>query len=94
MTISELWKATANPADVKLAYDEILETLRVAGICLQPFVPAVATRLLDNVGVPKLPLENDVVDGVRPWMWALEGHVGKVNAGNRLFSSLKKAKPH
>lgn len=28
-----------------------METLRVVGVCLQPFVPGVAGRLLDALGV-------------------------------------------
>ena len=29
----------------------MLETLRVTGICLQPFIPGTATRLLEALGV-------------------------------------------
>lgn len=55
-----------------------LETLRITGICLQPFIPDVAEKLLDGLGVPA---------GERDWASA-QSEVdwrGRVVKGVRLF---------
>ncbi|RDB20211.1 Methionine--tRNA ligase, mitochondrial [Hypsizygus marmoreus] len=72
------WKKTTPPEDVYACHATALETLRVAGVCLQPFVPGVARRVLDALGVPA---------EERAWAWAEEGSVDRerVVDGERLF---------
>ena len=42
-----------HPPDVALScYLAALETLRITGILLQPFIPHTSERLLDGLGVP------------------------------------------
>lgn len=45
------WLATASPSDVHRALFFGSETLRIAGILLQPFMPTKAAQLLDMLGV-------------------------------------------
>ncbi|KAF8227591.1 hypothetical protein L208DRAFT_1365815 [Tricholoma matsutake] len=45
------WKKSNTPADAYAAYAITLETLRVTGICLQPFIPGAAWKLLFALGV-------------------------------------------
>lgn len=45
------WSSDTSPQVTRACYDTSLEVLRVSGICLQPFVPALAGRLLDALGV-------------------------------------------
>lgn len=49
MTILAPW--ASDPMTTRAASIVFLETLRIAGICLQPFVPGTAGRLLDALGV-------------------------------------------
>ncbi|KAG6849942.1 hypothetical protein H0H93_003314 [Arthromyces matolae] len=51
ITDIEPWKATTLAADVAACQGASLESLRVVGICLQPFMPGVAGRLLDALGI-------------------------------------------
>ncbi|KAG6867932.1 hypothetical protein C0993_009414 [Termitomyces sp. T159_Od127] len=53
-TISDVapWNKDTAPADVFACRSASLEALRVAGICLQPFMPGVSGRLLDALNVP------------------------------------------
>ncbi|TFK63472.1 hypothetical protein BDN72DRAFT_902385 [Pluteus cervinus] len=46
------WKPSCPPEDVMACYIASVETLRVAGICLQPFVPDTSKRLLDALAIP------------------------------------------
>ncbi|KIL58972.1 hypothetical protein M378DRAFT_85745 [Amanita muscaria Koide BX008] len=46
------WKPSTAPDVAYASYLTSLETLRVAGICLQPFIPNVAAQLLDALGIP------------------------------------------
>jgi methionyl-tRNA synthetase len=52
MTDSAPWKSTTSPMEAYMLYAVIMETLRVTGICLQPFMPGVSGRLLGSLGVP------------------------------------------
>ncbi|KAK7036436.1 methionyl-tRNA synthetase [Paramarasmius palmivorus] len=62
-----------------LSYTTCLETLRVVGICIQPFTPAVAGRLLDAL---KIPVEE------RAWSNAsTSSDVLRTVQGVRLFSA-------
>jgi methionyl-tRNA synthetase len=62
-----------------------LETLRICGICLQPFVPLVSGKLLDALGIPV---------HERTWDFAVlspaingKGKIGAITRGVRLFDS-------
>lgn len=70
MTDVEPWTGK-DPAATTTAFVVSVEALRVAGICLQPFLPDVARRLLDALGVP----ENE-----RSWDAANGGSVGEVQS--------------
>jgi len=41
----------SDPIFTHASYLTSLETLRICGICLQPFIPSTAGRLLDALGV-------------------------------------------
>ncbi|KIK04936.1 hypothetical protein K443DRAFT_4289 [Laccaria amethystina LaAM-08-1] len=72
------WSASCPPTDVYATQLVALETLRITGICLQPFIPDVAEKLLDGLGVPA---------GERDWASA-QSEVdwkGRVVKGVRLF---------
>lgn len=72
------WSASCPPTDVYVTQLVALETLRITGICLQPFIPDVAEKLLDGLGVPA---------GERDWASA-QSEVdwrGRVVKGVRLF---------
>ncbi|KAF9071105.1 tRNA synthetases class I (M)-domain-containing protein [Rhodocollybia butyracea] len=45
------WKST--PEVARSTHDVCIEALRVSGICLQPFIPLVAGKLLDFLGVSR-----------------------------------------
>ncbi|KAJ8092629.1 methionyl-tRNA synthetase [Marasmius tenuissimus] len=47
------WSKNARPLDVALSYVYCIHTLAIAGICLQPFVPGVAGKLLDALDISK-----------------------------------------
>ena len=51
-TQSAPWKKTASPEEVHDISVLTLETLRVCGILLQPFMPTKSSQLLDALGVP------------------------------------------
>ena len=48
MTTLAPW--VSDPITTRASYIVFLETLRVTGICLQPFIPGTAGRLLDALG--------------------------------------------
>ncbi|KAF5369690.1 hypothetical protein D9615_010166 [Tricholomella constricta] len=80
------WKASAEPAEVYACRAASLEALRVAGICLQPFVPGVAARLLDALGVPHAERTwGEVEEGRLEERWASEVPAAEVKEGARLF---------
>ncbi|KIY64123.1 hypothetical protein CYLTODRAFT_425519 [Cylindrobasidium torrendii FP15055 ss-10] len=62
MTDVEPWTGK-DPAATTTAFVVSVEALRVAGICLQPFLPDVARRLLDALGVPKNERSWDAANG-------------------------------
>ncbi|KAF9463674.1 tRNA synthetases class I (M)-domain-containing protein [Collybia nuda] len=70
------WKPDTTPAEAYAAHVVSVETLRVVGICLQPFVPKVAGKLLDALEIP-----------VKERAWEFAGREGRsVKAvGVRLF---------
>ncbi|THV08315.1 hypothetical protein K435DRAFT_832837 [Dendrothele bispora CBS 962.96] len=74
------WK---NPlAHVSLeSHRSCLEALRVSGICLQPFIPGVAVRLLDALGVPQ---EKRTLESVKE-----TNTFEDVQVGTRLFGPRK-----
>ncbi|KAJ3553901.1 hypothetical protein NM688_g3375 [Phlebia brevispora] len=51
MTETAPWAPSTSPATVAAVYEATLETLRVCGILLQPFMPSKAEMLLDALGV-------------------------------------------
>ena len=53
MAVTEAAPWSANPEDAQTCYTISMETLRLAGLCLQPFIPDTSTRLLDALGVDK-----------------------------------------
>ncbi|KAF8622593.1 hypothetical protein AX15_006894 [Amanita polypyramis BW_CC] len=46
------WKPSTTPDVAYGTYITSIEALRVAGLCLQPFIPGVASRLLDALRIP------------------------------------------
>ncbi|KAJ3757236.1 tRNA synthetases class I (M)-domain-containing protein [Lentinula raphanica] len=76
LTEAAPWKSS--PEVARVSYDSCLEALRVSGICLQPFIPRVATELLNALGVSTVE---------RSWSHGRTGSVGDVAAGVRLFRS-------
>lgn len=50
MTNSAPW--AQDPQSAAASYVSILETIRVCALCLQPFIPNAAKRLLDAMGIP------------------------------------------
>lgn len=52
MTDIAPWDPTTEPEVVYATYVTTIEALRVVGICIQPFTPGVASRLLDVLQVP------------------------------------------
>ncbi|KAH7912233.1 tRNA synthetases class I (M)-domain-containing protein [Hygrophoropsis aurantiaca] len=53
LTHTAPWAKTTPPAHAQVSYLTSLETLRVCGIFLQPYIPGTAARLLDALGVPE-----------------------------------------
>ena len=82
MTTTAPWAATTKPEVVAAVYTTIVETLRVCGILLQPFMPTKAGTLLDALGVPveQRTLEHAALG---------QGTVGHVQSGIRLFEVRK-----
>lgn len=72
------WKPTTTPAEAYASHISSIETLRVAGICLQLFVPGVAGKLLDALDIP---------EGERSWTFASPqgSEAVKKATGVRLF---------
>ncbi|KAF8627945.1 hypothetical protein AX17_006098 [Amanita inopinata Kibby_2008] len=72
------WKPTTTADAAYATYLTSIETLRVVGICLQPVMPSVASRLLDALGIP--PEE-------RTWERATmaRSHAGMVKGGVKLI---------
>ena len=74
------WKKTSSPSDVYACYASSLEVLRIAGICLQPFIPQTADKLLSGLGL-----------SVERRSWAELGSKGEEEAwgGGRAISGVK-----
>ncbi|TFK37039.1 tRNA synthetases class I (M)-domain-containing protein [Crucibulum laeve] len=70
------WAPNTAPDTVAACYTTAMETLRVAGICLQPFTPLVAGKLLDAL---------DVNEQNRTWECAAEAKEAGQVKGVRLF---------
>ena len=47
------WQKSTPTDLVYASYTVAIETLRVLGICLQPFLPSTAERLLDALGLER-----------------------------------------
>jgi len=73
------WKKTSSPSDVYACYASSLEVLRVVGICLQPFIPQTADKLLSGL---RLPVER------RSWA-ELESKREEAWGGGRVASGVK-----
>ena len=52
-TVKEPWNLKESPSELNVVLYESIESLRVAGILLQPIVPELSNRLLDGIGIPK-----------------------------------------
>ncbi|PFH48978.1 hypothetical protein AMATHDRAFT_148665 [Amanita thiersii Skay4041] len=72
------WKPSTTPNMAYATYITSAETLRVVGICLQPFIPTAASRLLDALNVP---------EQERTWEHARtqRQYMGIVRGSTRLF---------
>jgi methionyl-tRNA synthetase len=53
VTAVEPWKITTSRHIVHANYVTGIETLRVAGVCLQPILPNAAERILDLLGLER-----------------------------------------
>jgi len=53
MNVTEPWAKKTPGAVTGKVYALSLETLRICGILLQPFIPAKAGTLLDALGIPQ-----------------------------------------
>lgn len=51
MAVTEGAPWSAKPEDAQTCYTISMETLRLAGLCLQPFIPDTSARLLHALGV-------------------------------------------
>lgn len=80
MTILAPW--ASDPITTRASFIVFLEALRIAGVCLQPFVPGTAGRLLDALGVG-----NDQ----RTWEFTQVGFGGLANdvTPTTLFQKMK-----
>jgi methionyl-tRNA synthetase len=88
MTTIAPW--SKEPHVAQASFITSVETLRVCGICLQPFVPSVAGQLLDALGVPidKRAWEFAtlmLVDGIDE-----KGRVWNITPNVKLFDSLER----
>lgn len=86
LTVTQPWSKNTASELVEQVYAVSLETLRVCGLLLQPFIPSKSEELLDALVVPK---------DKRSWSHArlLGGTVGDVQRGIRLFSLPAKSTP-
>ncbi|GLB34388.1 putative class-I aminoacyl-tRNA synthetase family protein [Lyophyllum shimeji] len=63
------WKKSTTPEEAYACCLATLEVLRVTGVCLQPFMPGVAGRLLDALGVPEGERTWADVEGEKSLVW-------------------------
>jgi methionyl-tRNA synthetase len=94
MTISAPWSQPSDVAQSSIVIS--LETLRICGICLQPFMPSVAEKLLNSLGIPLSERTWDfatVTLTASSWN-VCKGKVGTITRGVMLFGgpSSKKSK--
>ncbi|KAF7975153.1 hypothetical protein HWV62_10325 [Athelia sp. TMB] len=78
LTHTAPWSPASSAALARASYLVSLETLRVCGIMLQPFVPRTAGRLLDGLGVA------DTASEERTWEWAALGRAEGVREGREV----------
>ncbi|KAF7795545.1 hypothetical protein EIP86_006707 [Pleurotus ostreatoroseus] len=83
MTETAPWAPTTEPCTVAAVYEATLETLRVCGILLQPFMPSKAEMLLDALGVD--PVQRTMASSALG-----KGAIGDVRSGVRLFEMAKR----
>ncbi|KAI0053765.1 hypothetical protein FA95DRAFT_484434 [Auriscalpium vulgare] len=78
LTVTEPWAKSTPPGLTQQVYALSLETLRVCGILLQPFIPSKAEELLNALGAPA---------SMRTWRHGryAGGAVGDVLPGVKLF---------
>ena len=83
LTNTQPWMKTTSSELVEQIYAVSIESLRVCGLLLQPFIPQKAGELLDALGVSM---------EMRTWGHAqiLGAAVGEVKKGVRLFSHHQK----
>ncbi|KAG5731989.1 hypothetical protein E4T56_gene18290 [Termitomyces sp. T112] len=80
------WDTNTAPADVFACRGASLEALRVVGICLQPFVPGVAGRLLDALNVsPEKRTWAAVEEKALLRQWAQPAPGAEIKKAGRLF---------
>jgi methionyl-tRNA synthetase len=91
ITMTNIAPWAQSPSIARASYDVSLQTLRICGICIQPFAPSLAGKLLDALGVD--PCE-------RTWEFATltewedsreireKGVMGSVARGVKLFEPL------
>lgn len=68
ITVLMPWNIKCSPEHAFGCFVASAETLRVAGICLQPFIPDAAKNLLDALGVP---------EAERTWDFAKQPFAGR-----------------
>lgn len=83
MNATEPWAKNTPGAVTGKVYALSLETLRICGILLQPFIPAKASMLLDAMGIPRSERALEHAQYLR-------SSVGKVTPGVKLFSCASK----
>lgn len=83
MTESAPWAASTSTDTIEAVYTTILETLRICGILLQPFMPSKAEMLLDALGTQ--PEQRTIMHSLLG-----QGKIGHVQSGVRLFDVTKR----
>jgi methionyl-tRNA synthetase len=79
MNVTEPWAKSTPLSMIEKVYALSLETLRVCGILLQPFIPAKAGMLLDAMRIPQT---QRALQHAR----CLHGTVDNITPGFKLFS--------
>ena len=78
ITATAPWLKTTAPETVAAVYEATLETLRVCGVLLQPFMPSKADMLLNGLGV-------NPEQRTMAYSGMEAGQLGEVQSGVRLF---------
>lgn len=83
MNVTEPWAKKTPGAVTGKVYALSLETLRICGILLQPFIPAKAGTLLDALGIPQS-------ERALQHAQYLRYSIGNITPGVKLFSHVSK----